>query len=104
VLATVIAPAVKAEPTAFNPNLPNAASVAQVAPSDLVTLAQRGYLKDQGIPGYQVLASQYVLGQVDAAKLVHAAINAKLLPASAANNAGYLNAVDSQLQTQLRIQ
>ncbi|WP_421657068.1 hypothetical protein [Leptothermofonsia sp. ETS-13] len=103
VALAVVAPPASAEPTAFTLNVANSASTVQLAPSELVTMAQRGYLKDQGIASYQVLTSEYILGQINAQKLVQAAINAKLLPPSVANNQGYLNAVEAQLQIQLRV-
>ncbi len=72
----------------------------QLAPSALVHLAHQGGLRAYGIPGFTLFTSAYALGQIDAAKLVAAAIKAQLLPASAAADASYLKAVSAQLDVQ----
>ena len=102
-LCTAMVSTANADPTAFNPyNAVNAASD-RIPPSDLVSMAQRGYLKPQGIPGYLGLASAYTLGQIGAKEVVQGAVNAQLLPAVAVSDQGYLNLVDAQLQTQIRV-
>lgn len=72
----------------------------QLAPSALVSLAHQGGLSAYGIPGFMLLTSAYALGQIDATKLVAAAIRARLLPESAAQDPSYLQAVTAQLDAQ----
>ncbi|XHX79614.1 MAG: hypothetical protein RBJ76_06765 [Stenomitos frigidus ULC029] len=102
-LCTAMVSAVTAKPLAYN--LYPAASTAndRLAPSDLVTIAQRGGLKPQGIPGYLGLASAYTLGQIGAKEVVQGAVDAQLLPVAAVNDQAYLNLVEAQLQTQVRV-
>jgi hypothetical protein len=98
-LTTVAAPAVQAEPTAFNPTVVGETTIArQLSPVALVTLAQQGKLQAQGIPSYGALVIQYQLGQLDAQTLIQGAIQANRLPAEVASNQGYVNAVNTQLQ------
>lgn len=92
-----------ADPTAFNPYTAVTAASDRLAPSDLVTIARRGYLKPQGIPGYLGLASAYTLGQIGAKEVVQGAVAAQLLPSEAVTDQAYLNLVDAQLQTQVRV-
>lgn len=92
-----------ADPTAYNPYTAANTANDRLAPSDLVTMAQRGYLKQQGIPGYLGLASAYTLGQIGAKEVVQGAVTAQLLPAEAVNDQAYLNLVDSQLRSQVRV-
>ncbi|MBW4519246.1 MAG: hypothetical protein KME16_06035 [Scytolyngbya sp. HA4215-MV1] len=101
VLATAIAPAAKAESTAVNLYTVSTAkaSSAQLTPAQLVALANQGYFKVQGIPGSAVLTAQYNLGNIRAQDLVEGAIQANRLSPQAANDAGYIAAVDSQLRT-----
>lgn len=85
----------------FNPvYLVQASRPYQLAPSALVHIAHQGGLRAYGIPGFTLFSSAYALGQIDAAKLVAAAIKAQLLPASAAEDLNYLKAVSAQLDTQ----
>lgn len=93
----------KAEPTALNPYKAVPTIPPYVAPSDLVNQAHRGYFKQQGIPGYLGLSSEYALGRVGAKELVQAAIAVNILPVSAATDRGYLNAVQFQLDTLERV-
>lgn len=102
-LCTAIVSTANADPTAFNPYTAVSAASDRIAPSDLVNMAQRGYLKQQGIPGYLGLASAYTLGQIGAKEVVQGAVMAQLLPAEAANDQAYLNLVDAQLQSQIRV-
>lgn len=102
-LVTAIAPG-QAIPVSYNP--PNPAtetSIRQITPSDLVSVAQQGQLKTQGIPSGARLASEYVLGRVGAKEVIQSAIAANLLPTSAVNDSSYYNAVESQLQNRLRV-
>lgn len=99
---TTIVPSVSQANPIYNPNTISRASVRQIAPSNLVIMARRGQLKTQGIPGSIQLTSEYVLGRIDAKKIVQAAIAAHLLPTDAVQDSNYLNAVASQLQIRLR--
>lgn len=102
-LCTAMVSTANADPTAFNPYTTGTAANARIAPSDLVNMAQRGYLKQQGIPGYLGLGLAYTLGQIGAKEVVQGAVTAQLLPVEAANDQAYLNLVDAQLQTQIRV-
>lgn len=102
-LCTAMVSTANADPTAFNPYTTANVANDRVPPSDLVAIAQRGYLKQQGVPGYLGLASAYTLGQIGAREVVQGAVKAQLLPAAAVNDQGYLNLVEAQLQTQVRV-
>jgi len=102
-LSTAMVSTANADPTAYNPYTAANTANDRLAPSDLVTMAQRGYLKQQGIPGYLGLASAYTLGHIGAKEVVQGAVTAQLLPAEAVNDQGYLNLVNAQLQTQVRV-
>lgn len=101
--ATAIAPGSQAIPISYNPDTVSQTSVRQLAPSDLVAMAQRGQLKTQGIPGGTQLVSEYVLGRIGAKDVIQSAISANLLPANAVNDSSYSRAVESQLETRLRV-
>jgi hypothetical protein len=49
------------------------------------------------------LASAYTLGQIGAKEVVQGAVNAQLLPVTAVSDQAYLNLVDAQLQTQVKV-
>ena len=102
-LCTAMVSTANADPTAYNPYPAVSTANDRLPPSDLVTIAQRGYLKPQGIPGYLGLASAYTLGQIGAKEVVQGAVNAQLLPVTAVSDQAYLNLVDAQLQTQIRV-
>jgi hypothetical protein len=72
-----------------------------VTPFVLVSQAQAGRLKDQGIPGYGALKTEYMLHQVTAKSLVRAGIDAHLIPAQTLQDRGYLNAVYFQLRNRV---
>ena len=91
-----------ANPISYDPDTVSQTSGHQIAPSDLVTMARRGEFRTQGIPSAMQLTSQYVLGRIDAEKIVQAAIAEHLLPTNAVNDSSYLNAVALQLQVRLR--
>ncbi len=102
-LCTTLISTAHADSTAFNPYPPLSSASDRIPPSDLVSMAQRGGLREQGIPGNLGLASAYTLGQIGAKEIVQGAVNAKLLPAEAVSDQGYLNQVNFQLQTQVRV-
>lgn len=81
----------------FN-NLPtHSTNVSYLKPFNAVFVAYQGNLKAQGIPSGSALVSQYQTGSLTALDVVKAAVNAKMLPAQALNDIGYLHAVESQL-------
>jgi hypothetical protein len=75
-----------------------ASNQALLSPFDLTFLAQRGYLKAQGISSYDALETDYQAGTVTAKSLVQAAIQANRLPESTLQDRGYLNALDVNLR------
>lgn len=87
------------EPIAINfNNLPtHSTNVSYLKPFNAAFVAYQGNLKAQGIPSGSALVSQYQTGSLTALDVVKAAVNAKMLPAEALNDIGYLNAVESQL-------
>ncbi|MFB2879232.1 hypothetical protein [Floridanema aerugineum] len=72
--------------------------VYQLTPFALVTMADQGYFKEQGIPSYLGLVSAHGMGKLRAEELVAAAIKAKKLSPEILTDRGYLNAVEAQLQ------
>ena len=73
-------------------------SHSSTTPFSLVSQAQSGRLKSQGISGDGALKTQYRLHRVTAESLVRAGVNAHLIPAETLQDRGYLNAVNSQLR------
>jgi hypothetical protein len=72
---------VKAQPNSVS--TPSTSCVGEVpayiSPANLAMMAYQGYLEKQGIPGYQVLATEYSFGHITAAQIVEAAIKGCLL-------------------------
>ena len=64
---------------------------------DLVASAYRGEFKPQGVPSYGQLEQAYRANQIDAETLVNRAIAAGELSPEAAQDEGYMNAVDLHL-------
>jgi hypothetical protein len=50
-----------------------------ISPANLAMMAYQGYLEKQGIPGYQVLATQWSFGKITATQIVEAAVKGCLL-------------------------
>lgn len=71
--------------------------VGNANPSQIVTLAERGYFKNQGIPSGNRLSSSYEFRQLTAKQVVQAAINDRRIPASTLEDASFIAAVDAQL-------
>ena len=65
---------------------------------DLVVSAYRGEFRSQGIPSYGNLEQAYTTNQIDAETLVNRAIAAGELSPKAAQDEGYLNAVQLHLK------
>ncbi len=72
-------------------------ATAQLSAADLVTLARRGYFKDQGIPSYGAFDGDFAAGKITPEILVQGAIATHRLSPSALTDRGYLNAVEAQL-------
>lgn len=98
-LSTISAGAVRAEQTAYNPNVSGQTPSynARLTPVDLVSSAYRGQLQNQGIPGYSDLIIAYQANQIGATDLVRSAVRSKLVPQEVLTDEGYLNAVVTQL-------
>lgn len=100
-LAAASMPAVRAESPSQNPSnppVPNTSSSQQrTEPFNLVGLAYQGYFKDQGIPSAQTLITAYRSGDISAEDVVKGAIRANRLSPDVLNDAGYIGAVDNQL-------
>ena len=73
-------------------------SHSSTTPFALVSQAQLGRFKTQGISGYGALKTQYRLHRVTAKSLTQAGVNTHLIPAETLQNPNYINAVDSQMQ------
>lgn len=102
ILVSTIAIPVKAEPTAptaVNPYVAGSDVVRQLTPAELVTLANRGYLKKEGIPSYSFLSTQFELGQITAKDVVAAGVKSNRIAATALDDPGYVNAVDLHLRS-----
>lgn len=97
-ISAVTAPTVRAETTALNPTTLNSVSKAQLTPFNLVTLAHRGYFKQQGVPSYLAFTTAYHLGQIRAIDIVQAAVKANRLSTDFLTDQQYLTAVEAQLQ------
>lgn len=99
-LSTVTAPVIRAETQATNSTTlnqtPNFAK--DITPFELVSLANQGYFRKQGIPRAMALVSAYQMGRVRAEELVEAAIKANKLSPQFSTDRGYLNAVESLLR------
>jgi hypothetical protein len=101
-LVSAIAAPAKAEPntpTAVNPYVAGSDVVRQITPAELATLANRGYLEAQGIPSYSILSVKFELGQVTARDIVEAGVKSNRIAATALDDPGYINAVDSHLRS-----
>ena len=90
-LATVaLIPGVKAQTA-------QTGTVGNANPAQVVTLAERGYFRDQGIPMGNRLSSSYEFGQLTARQVVQAAVTDRRVPASVLEDKNFIAAVDNQL-------
>lgn len=96
-------PATQANPVSYRPDVVRQNTANWIAPDTIVTMAQRGQLKAQGISGGLQFTSDYVFGRVTAQTLVQRAVEAGMLPESAKRDRGYVHAVESALDTHLRL-
>lgn len=97
-LAAAYVPAVTAQTTALNTTLRSTYTRA-LTPFNLVTFADRGYFKEQGIPAHAILRSAYNFGQIDATNIVQAAVKANRLDPQFLDDQSYLSAVEAQLSS-----
>jgi hypothetical protein len=72
-----------------------------VTPFALVSLAEEGRFKEQGIPGAGSLRTSYRVGKVTAESLVKVAIDNNLIPPQTLQDEDYLNDVSLQLRQRL---
>jgi hypothetical protein len=79
-------------------NSANASVNRDIKPFNLVHRAYSGHFSEQGVPGFNGLATAYQSGQIEAEDLVQTAIDQGRLSPDALDDAGYINAVDFQLQ------
>ncbi len=70
-----------------------------VKPFNLVSLAYQGYLREQGIPGYDTFINSVNCGDIKAKDLVKCAINVGRLSPDTINNRSYLSSLEIQLQS-----
>jgi hypothetical protein len=98
-VSAIVAPAVQAETKVLDRaevgNISNAQT--NLTAFDLVFLAQRGYLENQGIPSYHGLAAAYHSGNVTATEIVEGAVASNRLAPERLGDRQYINAVDAQL-------
>jgi hypothetical protein len=94
ITATAAVPALRAQESM--PQLQVSMKVS-LTPFNLAYLAHMGYFESQGLPGYNLLMSEYRSGRVTAAKIVQKAVDAKALPASFLKNQAYIDSLDTQL-------
>lgn len=91
------APVVRSQTAALNPTTLHSTSTKQLTPFNLVTLAHRGYFKEQGIPSYGTFTAAYQLRRITAFDIVQAAVKANRLDPDFLSDEGYLRAVEAQL-------
>jgi hypothetical protein len=100
-ISAATAPAIKAQPpVAVGPAAAGVVPsyVQQTTPVNLVSLAYRGYFRNQGIPSYGVLLAAHQFGKISAKDLVQVAVEANRVPAEVLSDSGYLNAVEQALR------
>lgn len=70
----------------------------ETSPFELVTLARRGYLENQGIPAYGAFEDSVDAGEIEVDEIIQAAIDAGRLAPVAYDDEGYEFAVRLQLR------
>jgi hypothetical protein len=98
-LTASTAPTVSAQTVELPSPVKHNNSSSQLTPANLVILAHRGYLKQQGIPSYSALSGAYNLKLISAEKIIQAAVKANRLSTDYLTNQSYLKAVAMQLET-----
>ena len=84
-----------------NLELAQSASGRSTTPFALVSLAEEGRFKEQGIPGAGSLRTSYRVGKVTAESLVKVAIDNNLISPQTLQDEDYLNDVRLQLRQRL---
>jgi hypothetical protein len=74
------------------------AAQAETSPNELVNLAVKGYLQDQGIPSHAGLEHAVRFGQLSVQDLVEAGVAEGRLSAEVLNDTNYLSRVEVQLR------
>ncbi len=100
-MSAATAPAIKAQPPlAVGPAVVGVVPsyIQQTTPVNLVSLAYRGYFKNQGIPSYGVLLAAYQSGKITAQELVQVAVEANRVSGEVLSDFGYLNALEQELR------
>ena len=100
-MSATTAPAIKAQPPlAVGPAEAGVVPsyVQQTTPVNLVSLAYRGYFKNQGIPSYSGLLDAHQSGKITAQRLVQVAVEANRVSAEVLSDSRYLNAVEQGLR------
>ena len=90
-------PILSPQETALNSRTLNSTSSYGLTPFNLVSLANQGYFKSQGVPSYSSLLTAYRSGQVDAASLVQGAVAIHRLSPQVLHDQKYLSDVNTQL-------
>ena len=76
--------------------------VKNITPFNLVSLAYRGQLKNQGVPGYNSLLDAIKFNNISGKDLVQHAIDSGRLSPDTINNSKYIGAVEYKLQDLIR--
>ncbi len=74
------------------------ASTSEISAFDLAFLAYRGYLRDQGVPGYGTLTTAHRAGRISAKDVVRAAIKQNRVSEQKLSDRAYLNDIDANLR------
>lgn len=77
------------------------AETVEATPFQLISLAQDGYLKNQGIPKGSTFINEYQEGRITPNDLVQAAIRDNRLTENTLHDRAYLNSVTQQMRDQL---
>ena len=77
----------------------NSAVIREVSPVNLVDLGYQGYFQEQGIPSGSSFVIRANSGRISAKDLVRSAIEKGRLSPEKLNDLGYLNIVQSELNT-----
>lgn len=97
ILAAAHAPAATAQRTALTSTTLRSTTTRALTPFNLVSLANQGYFKNQGIPSSGALMAAHRAGRVSAEDIVKSAVATNRLSLQVLNDQGYLRAVNAQL-------
>lgn len=96
-LASAHAPAATAQKTALTSTTVRSTITRALTPFNLVSLANQGYFKNQGIPSSGALVAAHRAGRVSAEDIVKSAVATNRLSPQVLNDQRYLSAVKAQL-------